>query len=239
MIGLLSSPTFTLAQDAALEIEEILVTADKLNTRSAINTPMAVSVIGGEDIERDGFTQTSELLPQTPGVLVDELYAGMSTVNIRGITSDGSGDPTVGFYLDDLPFALPPFNILPDINPYDLSHVEVLRGPQGTLYGASSMGGTVRVMTQKPEHNELSGKLTVGYSNTEKGDDNHRVQGAINLPLINDVMSARLVASQVKRDGYIDLPLSGKDNHNDYEDQSYRVKLLYTPTDTMEFGLSY
>ena len=139
----------------------------------------------------------------------------------------------------DQPFLIPQYNVLPDLNPYDLSHIEVLRGPQGTLYGASSLGGTVRVITQTPAHNELSGKVTVGYSKTSGGSNNFKLQGAINVPLIDDKLSMRLVASGLENGGYIDLPLTQEDDYNDFTDTSFRARLRFTPNDRVELGLSY
>lgn len=220
-------------------LEEIVVTADKLNARSATETPFAIAVVGGSEIEEKGFTLTSELLRQTPGVFTDQVGGGTQSLNIRGIGNVLSADPTVGFYLDDQSFLIPQFNVLPDLNPYDLSHVEVLRGPQGTLYGASSLGGTVRIITNSPVHDVLEGKITGGYSTTDGGGNNYKLQGAINIPLIDETLSLRLTASNTSRDGYIDLPLTGETNHNDSEDRSYRVKARYTPIDKLEIGLSY
>lgn len=220
-------------------LEEILVVADKLNARSAMDTPIAISVVGGGEIEDKSFTSVSKVLQTAPGVVVNEARPGTKTVSIRGISSASSGDPTIGYYLDDLPFAIPPLDVVPDINPYDLSHLEIMRGPQGTLYGASSLGGTIRVFTHDPVHNELSGKLTAGLSQTDGGGDNYKVQGALNIPLVDDVLSMRLAGSRVDQDGYIDLPLALEDNHNDFKDESYRVKLRYTPNDAVEVNTSY
>lgn len=220
-------------------LEEILVTADKLNARSVQDTPFAISVIGGDQIEREGFTQVTELLRQMPGVVAQQVGGGSANINIRGVATSLAGDPTVGFYLDDVPFVIPQFNILPDLNPYDLSHIEVLRGPQGTLYGASSLGGTVRVLTQDPVIDEFSGKVTGGYSSTDGGGDNYKMQGVVNIPIVDEKLALRLVASEIDRDGYIDLPLTGQDDFNELKETTYRAKVLFTPTDQLEINASY
>ena len=241
--GLIWATVVALSVDAAAEeeavLEEILVTADKVQARSAQDTPIAMTVIAGSDIEEQGFTDMSSLLRHTPGLTVSEVVPGLKTLSLRGISSDSSGDTTVGYYLDDMPFNLPPLNLVPDINPYDLDNLVVLRGPQGTLYGASSMGGTVRISTHEPVHGEVSGKVTAGYSSTRKGGDNYRIQGAVNVPLIDETLSARLAFSQVERDGFIDLPLTGEKNHNDFEDTAYRVKVRFTPSEIVEIRASH
>ena len=236
-IGLICGPLYAAADDHNNQMEEIVVTAEKLHGRSASEIPIAMSVLSGSDIEFKGYTETNELLRQTPGVVADQTGLGVSNISIRGASA--AGDPTVGFYLDDLPFLLPQIGILPDLNPYDLDHVEVLRGPQGTLYGASSVGGTIRILTKAPVHNEFSAKFTAGYSAFDGGSGGYKAQGAVNVPLIDDKLSVRLVGSRIDRGGYIDLPLTGERNYNDSREDSYRARIRYTPSDAVELNASY
>ncbi len=221
------------------KLEEILVTADKLNARSALDTPLAVSVIGGNEIEERGFSRASDLLRDMPGVSATNLGLGTQNINIRGVGTDAVGDPAVGYYLDEVPFVIPQLDTVPDTNPYDLDRVEVLRGPQGTLYGANSLAGTVKVITRQPDHDGFYAKVTAGYSTIDDGGSGYKVQGAVNIPLIDDTLSARLVGSYIDQEGYIDMPLTGEKDFNDYEEENYRAKLRYTATDSLEFTASY
>ncbi|NIB38266.1 TonB-dependent receptor [Pseudomaricurvus alkylphenolicus] len=226
------------AEDVArLMLEEIIVTAEKIGAKSIMDTSFSISAMTGEQLEDQGVVSVADAIAGNPGVSSVELFGGSNTVQIRGVSSL-FGDATVGYYMDDLPYTQVGQQFVPDMNPYDLERIEVLRGPQGTLYGASSQGGTVRVLTRSPEHNEFEFKANGGISSTSGHGDSWKAQAAINLPLIEDVLSARVVASRVDQAGFIDLPLTGENDYNDSEDESYRAKLLFTPTDNLSIKLT-
>ncbi|NIB41599.1 TonB-dependent receptor [Pseudomaricurvus alkylphenolicus] len=219
-------------------LEEIIVTAEKIGAKSIMDTSFSISAMNGEKLEEQGITSVADAIAMNPGVSSVEVGGGgNNALQIRGVSSL-FGDSTVGYYLDDLPYTQVGQQFVPDTNPYDLERIEVLRGPQGTLYGASSQGGTVRVLTREPQHNEFEFKANAGVSSTSGHGDSWKVQAAVNLPLIEDTLSARLVASRVDEDGFIDLPLTGEDDYNDGEDKSYRAKLLFTPGDNFTLKLS-
>jgi len=226
------------AGDEAFVLEEIVVTAEKRGATSIMDTSFSISAVTGEALEERGVTSVIDALKQNPGVSSYSLSGTANYVQIRGVSSV-VGDATIGYYLDDIPFSLVGVTSVPDVNPYDLERLEVLRGPQGTLYGAGSLGGTVRILTKAPEHNEFSAKGTLGVSSTKGGDDGWKAQVAVNIPLLEDVLSARIVASSNETGGYIDLPLAAENNHNDSTDDSYRAKLRWTPTEDLSVDLSY
>ena len=225
------------APSGAQGLEEIVVTAEKRGARSIMDTAFSVGALTGEQLESQGVISVMEGLAVNPGVSVYKFSGTGNFIQIRSISAV-KGDATVGYYLDDLPYTMLGLGLVPDVNPYDLERLEVLRGPQGTLYGASSLGGTVRVLTNTPDHDGFYGKATAGYSYTDGGDDSWQVKGAVNIPLIDDTLSARLVASKVETGGFIDLPLTGEDDFNDATDESYRAKLRWTPTDNLDMVLS-
>ena len=218
------------------ELEEILVTAEKIGAKSVMDTAFSLTAVSGKELEAKGVTTIADALAVNPGVSSFD-FGAANYLQIRGVSSV-TGDATVGYYLDDLPLTLVGIPYLPDLNPYDLSSLEVLRGPQGTLYGASSQGGTVRVLTQDPEHQDLYGKINLGFSSSENGENSWKAQMAINLPIIDNTLSARVVASRIDKGGFIDLPLADEENYNDAVDENLRLKLRFTPTDNLEFGLS-
>lgn len=226
-----------MAQEQSFVLEEIVVTAEKRGETSAMDTAFSVSATTGEQLESRGVISVLDEITVNPGVSVYKFSGIGNFIQLRGI-SGVVGDSTVGYYLDDLPYTILSINLLPDVNPYDLERLEVLRGPQGTLYGASSLGGTIRILTQAPEHNEFYGKVTGGYSITDGGDNGWTTKGAVNIPLIDDILSARVVASRVETGGYVDLPLTGEDDYNESTDENYRVKLRWTPTDDLDIALS-
>ncbi|NIB44649.1 TonB-dependent receptor [Pseudomaricurvus alkylphenolicus] len=226
-------------QEQAFELEEIIITATRrAEGTSIMDTALSVDAISGVELESRGYTSIMDALSASPGVSVLKASNAGPSVQIRGVSAI-VGASVVGYYLDDLPYTEIDGNITPDLNPYDLNRVEVLRGPQGTLFGAGSQGGVVRVITQDPVMNEFSGKVSAGYSSTKGADDSHKIQGAINIPLIDDKLAMRVVAAQVNDGGYIDLVESGEDNYNEMENTSYRVKLLWTPTDELSVVASY
>ncbi|NIB42430.1 TonB-dependent receptor [Pseudomaricurvus alkylphenolicus] len=220
-------------------LEEIIITATRrAEGTSIMDTGLSVDAMTGTELEAKGYTSIMEALSSSPGVSVAENVNVGPAIQIRGVSAI-VGAAVVGYYLDDLPYTRITGNVAPDLNPYDLNRVEVLRGPQGTLFGVGAQGGVVRVITQDPVMNEFSGKVTAGYATTGGGDDSNKLQGAINIPLIEDTLAMRVVAAQVNDGGYIDLTASGEDNYNETEDTSLRVKLLWTPTEELSVVASY
>jgi outer membrane receptor protein involved in Fe transport len=193
-------------------LEEVVVTATKRET-SLQDTAMSISAIGGETIDKRNLVGMEDYLPFIPGVSMQDRGTGQNDVVVRGI---GSGDqrepnPATGVYFGETPVTglSNPTNFQGagsgDIKLVDIERVEVLKGPQGTLYGAGSMGGTVRIIPNKPNLSELGGKVAASFSQTgEEGGDNTMVQGVINLPLIEDQLAVRAVVYQFDNDGYID-----------------------------------
>jgi len=225
-------------QEEAFALEEIIVTATRrAEGTSIMDTGLSLDAMSGAELESRGYTSIMEALSSSPGVSISETDNVGRAVQIRGVSAI-VGAAVVGYYLDDLPYTRITGNVAPDLNPFDLNRVEVLRGPQGTLFGVGAQGGVVRVITQNPVMNEFSAKVSTGYSTASGGDDSNKIQGAINIPLIEDKLAMRVVAAQVNDGGYIDLA-SGEDDYNEMDDSSYRVKLLWTPTDELSVVASY
>ena len=192
-------------------LTEIVVTAQKRLT-SADKTPISITAVSGADLAARGITSFADLAAGTPGVSIKSMGPGQTEFEMRGMTSSGGNSPTVGFYLDDIPLTSPASaqngKVVIDPALYDLAQVEVLRGPQGTLYGSSSMGGTIKLVTNKPKLGkwEASGEL-IG-SGTEHGGFNHGENAMINIPL-GDHLALRAVASQSNTSGWIDRIVAG------------------------------
>src|SRR6202142_3081781 len=135
-------------------IDEIVITAQK-RTSTIQNTPISITAVSGYDLQARGITNFSTLAQSTPGVSMKSEGPGQTEIELRGMTSSGGNSPTVGFYLDDIPLTAPAGaqngKVVIDPTLYDLKRVEVLRGPQGTLYGSGSMGGTIKLITNHPD----------------------------------------------------------------------------------------
>ena len=196
------------AADATQTVGEVVVTAQK-RAGTLQTTPISITAVTGDQLERQGVTGVDQLATATPGVSVQSVGPGRSNYDIRGLSNAGGSSATVGFYLDEVPVT-PPTSALAasgksEIDPslYDLSRVEVLRGPQGTLYGASSMGGTIRLITNQPKLDrfEASGE-TIG-SETEHGGANGAQNFMVNLPLIDDKLALRISGTEKYDSGFI------------------------------------
>ena len=194
---------------AAAQIEEVIVTATKTSA-STQDIPIAVSAITSEKLDQLGISNFEDYLIQLPGVTAGGSGPGQNTIYIRGVASTTPAisiagvaglAPNVAFYLDEQPLAQPGRNL--DVYAADLSRVEVLAGPQGTLFGSSSQAGTVRLITNKPDPSEAYGKLKMGFSQTNSGGTSNNFEAMYNLP-VSDKVTLRGVVYSDDKGGYID-----------------------------------
>jgi iron complex outermembrane receptor protein len=186
-------------------LAEIIVTAQK-REQNLQEVPLSVAAFSGETLAETGVQDFSSLAARIPGVALNSAGPGRSSYSIRGIASIGGNAPTTGVYVDEAPI-LPSggdganASIDPDL--FDLARVEVLRGPQGTLYGSSSMGGTVRLITNQPNLTVTEGAVRTEGSGTQHGSGNFRFDGMFNAPLIDDRVALRIVGTYKDFSGFI------------------------------------
>ncbi len=194
---------------AAGEIEEVIVTATKRQA-STQDIPISVQALTQESIEDLGITNFEDYLIALPGVTAGGSGPGQNTIYIRGLASTTPNlttagvaglAPNVAFYLDEQPLAQPGRNL--DVYTADMNRIEVLRGPQGTLFGASSQAGNVRLITNKPEVTDTYGTVKAGTSYTDDGDPSYNVEGVLNVALA-DNFAIRMVGYTDTQGGYID-----------------------------------
>jgi iron complex outermembrane receptor protein len=209
---LLGLPIGTLAQNAQVPLtddeinEEIIVTAQKRAT-SLQEVPFSVAALSSEDLTQSGATNLIDVARNVPGLYIADLGPGQSQVAIRGISAgqvirDQPGvKESVGMYLDESPISVALFT--PDLDLYDLDRIEVLRGPQGTLFGAGSSSGTVRYITAQPNIGETGGSLDLTVSNTTDGEVGGSLRGAVNIPL-GENAAMRAVGYRSELPGFID-----------------------------------
>ena len=190
-------------------VEEIVVTARK-KSESLQDVPLSVSALRESDLEDKGINVFEDYLLQLPSVTAGGSGPGTSTIYIRGLASTtpnlttagvGGLAPNVSFYLDEQPLAQPGRNM--DVYAADISRIEVLGGPQGTLFGASSQAGVVRMITNKPVIGETSSSLEVETRFTPEGDTGSKIEYVSNIPL-GDVTAMRFVAYRDEKGGYMD-----------------------------------
>jgi len=194
--------------------EDIIVTASKQETPYQA-FPGAVTVVGGADFAHDGDTSTDAIISRVATVSSTYLGAGRNKLFIRGIADSSFTGPTqatVGQYFGDvrLTYNAPD----PDLRLYDIDSVEILEGPQGTLYGAGSLGGIIRIVRNTPDLDTASGSLTGGVSATWHGAPGADLAGVLNLPLVDDHLGLRMLGYGITEGGYIDNPLLGKKDIN-------------------------
>lgn len=194
---------------ANAQLEEVIVTATK-RSASTQDIPVAVSALGQESLDQLGISDFSDYVIQLPGVTAGGTGPGQNTIYIRGVASTTPNlttagvaglAPNVALYLDEQPLSQPGRNL--DVYTADLNRVEVLKGPQGTLFGASSQAGTVRLITNKPDPSGQYGSAKFGAAHTKEGDPSYNAEGMINLP-ITDNFTARAVVYVDNQGGYID-----------------------------------
>ena len=219
-------------------LEEIIVTAQK-RSQSLEEVPLSIQAFTGDALEQSSVRDFSELITFVPGASEGLAWnAGSREYQIRGI-AQGSGDPTVGYYVDDAAFFLYGVSTAPMGRTFDMARVEVLRGPQSTLYGNGSMGGTVRFITNEPNLEAVEGQVAAGYSSTDGGDPGHHVDGAVSIPIIENELGVRLVASYEEIGGYHGVPGSDIDDYNEADVTNLRANVLWTPSDRLTLKLLY
>jgi iron complex outermembrane receptor protein len=199
------------ATDSSLN--EIVVTANKLNAQKVLDIPVSIQAISGDALQAAGASGIMSIAGDIPGLSIQDLGPGDKKYVIRGINS--TGDSTTGVYYGEAVISGSNSDdgggFESDIRLYDMDRIEVLRGPQGTLYGASSMSGTIRYIPKAPDLNTVGGYITVEGSETAQASGNYNFNGAINLPIIDDVLALRLVGWKLYDSGYINQIRVGED----------------------------
>ena len=207
---LTAAPTDTFAAEPTAvgdQIEEIIVTAEK-RTSTVQSSPLSISAFAGDLLQAQGITNVAAVAAQTPGISMRTSGPGQTELEMRGLSSGGGSSPTVGFYLDETPLTPPAASlngkVVIDPDLYDLARIEVLRGPQGTLYGSGSMGGTIKLVTNKPNLKNFESSIQGTLSSTNGGGTNNGLNAMISIPLIEDKLAIRFVGTDKHNDGWID-----------------------------------
>jgi iron complex outermembrane recepter protein len=188
------------------QLQEVVVTAEK-RTTSLQDTGASITAVSSQEIADRGIVDFNSLAQSVPGISMRTSGPGQTEFEMRGLNSAGGNTSMVGFYLDETPLSSPASAQLgkEEIDPtlYDLQRVEVLRGPQGTLYGSSSMGGTVKLIPNPPQLGTFaaSGEIDSSYTGSG-GSYNQKLNGMINLP-IGDTIAVRVVATELSDSGWI------------------------------------
>jgi len=224
-------------------IEEIVVTAN-YRAQDIQDVVGSTQAFGGQALDRSGAAGMQDYLLQVPSVSFQPSGNGSTKVSMRGISNINgndfgyaSGSPTVGVYLNDV--AIQGSGVFPDLKIFDLDRIEVLKGPQGTLYGEGSMGGAIKMVTNAPRPNEWELRTDSAYSLTSHGDPNHEFRAAVNVPILQDTMAARIVGTTSKSGGFIDYTTLNRPRANSGRAQTLRSILSYKPADILDLGYMF
>jgi len=221
-------------------ISEIIVTANKREQRLQ-DVAAAVTVVSPQSLTEQGELKLTDYASRVPGLTIIDASAGSESdqVTIRGVTTGGN-NPTVSIYIDDIPLnAASPLALgssIPDIDPADLRQIEVLKGPQGTLYGGGSIGGLIKYDTIAPVYNELSARAEIGGTAVHDGGLGYAVRASANIP-INDQLALRISGFDREDPGYIDNLTTGQKDANVSHHNGGRVTLGWeiNSKNTLEF----
>jgi iron complex outermembrane recepter protein len=192
------------------ELQEVVVTAQR-RSENLQDVPITIQALSGEKLQELNVVSFNDLLKYTPNVTVNSNGPGTGEIFMRGLGGVGAGNqsasttapfPNVGLYLDDQSMQFPARNN--DVYLVDMERVEVLEGPQGTLFGGGAQAGAIRYITNKPKLDATSGEVNAGYGVTAGGDPNSTLNAVLNVPLINDTLALRAVVFSDRRGGYID-----------------------------------
>lgn len=258
ILALATAASPVLAQDASTGVgaglEVVTVSATRRDT-SLLETPMAISAVTSESLVNSGATNMQDISVLVPTMRIEGGRDGGGRMTMRGIRAPG-GEATVGLYYGEVPMFGPSDtsqtsgSFTQEANLFDVERIEALRGPQGTMYGASSMGGAVRVLFNKANTTYIEGVADASISTIRGGDMSTWLKGAFNLPVIDDVLGIRIAAWKEDRGGYVDdgwservtgtsqavsKVVKNKENINTGSILGGRVMMTFTPTDNISW----
>lgn len=228
---------------ASTGVEDIIVTAQK-REQILVDVPQAISVIGGETLERQHATTFQDYLKLVPGLQLNQDTPGQGRLVIRGLNTGGVAS-TVAVYLDETPFGsssglVNGAVLAGDFDAFDVARVEVLRGPQGTLYGASSLGGVLKFVSNAPSTDEIEARGRAGVEFTRGGKASYYGNAVLNLP-ISDTLALRGSGFYRKLGGFIDSTgIAGSRTRNDINNAEIyggRASLLFRPSNSISVRL--
>ena len=241
------------ADSGANEGSQVIVVTAQKRDQLLVDVPQSISVVSGETLEVQQATSFQDFLNLVPGLQLDQSTPGAGRLILRGLNTGGVAS-AVAVYVDETPFgsssALVNGGVLAgDFDTFDIARIEVLRGPQGTLYGASSLGGLLKFVTNEPSTTRIEGRVRGSIETTEGGDMSYHGNAMINLPL-GDTLAFRASGFYNKNGGFIDsIGTSGTsftslitsdvaENINDVESYGGRASLLFKPSDVFDIRLT-
>ena len=236
-----SAPAQTQQQSQA--ITEVIVTAQK-REQALIDVPASVTAISASRLTEGGLDRLEDYVAEVPGMSIIALSRGYTSVVLRGIsTGISQATPSTAFYIDEAPvgsitsYAVGS-TLTPDLDPADLRRIEVLKGPQGTQYGAGAVGGLVRYVTIQPDSHAFSGSISAGANKVTDGGVGSEGRASLNIPLVTDKLALRVSVLDRKDAGYIDNPEEHTKDDNEATTRGGRVALGWAISNDWSLNLS-
>ena len=226
--------------DADAESNTIVVTAQK-RKQAAQDVPMSLYVLSALAIERQGVASLQELGNSVAGVSIAAANAGAMRLTIRGagdLSSSNQSASVNGLYVDETVMSYVP-GYMPEVSLLDIERVEVLRGPQGTLFGDGAAGGTLRIITRKPDSTRTFGRVQMGAYSTENGGQGWAAQGYVNLPLVQDVLAVTVAGGYRDLPGWIDVPDLNVKDSNTSRLVDGRIAVRFSPDSALTIDAFY
>lgn len=224
--------------NTAKEMNEIIVVTALRRGQPLQEAPLAVTAITERTIDQMGGSELKDFAGSVPGLDMQSNRAGENRITIRGISQIGGGAPSVGIYLDEIPLSTFTGEGI-NLKTFDLERLEVLRGPQGTLYGEGSLGGTIRIITNKPDSSSLAARADFTGSQTEGGGSNSQVNLMLNAPVVEGKLGLRATVMRQDTSGWIDNPVLGVVDVNDEKSSTFRLSARATPVDRLTIDATY
>jgi outer membrane receptor protein involved in Fe transport len=226
-------PAYAAGQEAATEqaIDKVIVTAQK-REQAALDVPGSVASVNTERLAREGKVRLEDYVAAVPGLSISSYRQGFTQVILRGITTGvAQSAATTAFYIDEAPIGSVNAytlgsTITPDIDPAELQRIEVLKGPQGTLYGAGAMGGMVRYVTAPADFRKMRGSVTLGGTQVDGGANGSSARASLNVPFAEDKMALRFSAFSRTDGGFIDTT-KGREDINQSKVSGGRVAFTW------------
>lgn len=228
------------ATSGAQSLEEIVVTAQRREQR-LIDVPLSVTAITAAEIESRGVTSLQDMQYSVPGLTMSEFGPGQGRLQLDGIGTAGgaTGLPTVGRYLDEMPITADGAGSELDLRLIDMQRIEVLHGPQPTLYGEGSMGGTIHFVTAPVDLHRLGGSAEGTVGSLTHGDTGYDMTGVLNAPIVDGKFGVRIAAAYERDGGWIDSATTGAKAINGVDIKTVRAKLLFEPVTELSVSLMY
>jgi iron complex outermembrane receptor protein len=237
-----SAPVAPAASEDSPQYGDIVVTAQKREER-LIDVPQSITAVSSDDLARLNATQFRDFANSIPALSFTTSGAGQSQVSLRGVTAGSDIGQTVGIYVDDVPYGSSSAftnaaSLGLDVGLFDLDRLEVLRGPQGTLYGASAMGGVLKYVTRRPGLASFGADAQAGVSSTRHGGVSYNGALAVDVPIVTDTLGLRASGFYSRDGGFVRNVALGEDDVGRSRVYGGRLDLLFQPTDALAVRLT-